>query len=304
MKPFTSNNHSPKTNSGGYIMKKKLIFAVLIVSILFSLFTTSSLGYESSYKVNKGDTLYKISRQYGTSVKELAEYNQIKNPNLIYPGQVVKIPQKDLDYNALYIDAVKDAMIADELEISNDLIAITSDNTYIKWDDKKEKVLVVSWTKYPSSYENKTEVVTSWGETWVTVAPQLLDWYKNTGEDVDNKVLRTEQLLGLPKDSKYTSFIELWVSPADLFRPSADNEVTDSTVKLDLPTDVTQDYITWYNGQIIYSYFPYKFPWTRLGYTYDWGNPDNEVGLSEFVIRKGSHVIVKNIYTTEEYLGN
>ena len=27
------------------------------------------------------------------------------------------------------------------------------------------------------------------------------------------------------------------------------------------------------------------YPWTRLGYTYDWGNPRNLVGLSEFVLR-------------------
>ena len=27
------------------------------------------------------------------------------------------------------------------------------------------------------------------------------------------------------------------------------------------------------------------FPWTRLGYTYDWGKPDNHVGLSEFILR-------------------
>ena len=27
------------------------------------------------------------------------------------------------------------------------------------------------------------------------------------------------------------------------------------------------------------------YPWTRLGYTYDWGNPDSDLGLSEFIIR-------------------
>ena len=29
----------------------------------------------------------------------------------------------------------------------------------------------------------------------------------------------------------------------------------------------------------------WRSPWTRLGYTYDWGNRDNHVGLSEFLVR-------------------
>jgi len=46
-----------------------------------------------------------------------------------------------------------------------------------------------------------------------------------------------------------------------------------------------------------------KYPWTRLGYTYDWGNPCHEVGLSEFVIKKDAEVIVEDIETVEEYFG-
>ncbi len=40
------------------------------------------------------------------------------------------------------------------------------------------------------------------------------------------------------------------------------------------------------------------YPWTRLGYSYDWGNPKNPVGLSEFVLRidpnkNGGEITVK-----------
>ncbi len=69
---------------------------------------------------------------------------------------------------------------------------------------------------------------------------------------------------------------------------------------------VSSDYITWFNDNIIYSYYPQKdknkYPWTRLGYTYDWGNPVNEVGLSEFIIKKDARVIVKSIQSTEDYI--
>ena len=48
----------------------------------------------SAYVVKQGDTLSAIARKYNTTYQVLAEYNSISNPNLIYPGQVIKIPQE------------------------------------------------------------------------------------------------------------------------------------------------------------------------------------------------------------------
>lgn len=47
-----------------------------------------------TYKVEKGDTLTAIARKYKTTVKALQNENGIKNANLIYAGQVLKIPVK------------------------------------------------------------------------------------------------------------------------------------------------------------------------------------------------------------------
>ena len=44
------------------------------------------------YCVVKGDTLSEIAMRYGTSVNRLMALNpNIKNPNLIYPGQYIRI---------------------------------------------------------------------------------------------------------------------------------------------------------------------------------------------------------------------
>lgn len=46
-----------------------------------------------SYTVKKGDSLWKICRTYlgdGEKYRSIAELNGIKNPNLIYPGQVIR----------------------------------------------------------------------------------------------------------------------------------------------------------------------------------------------------------------------
>jgi hypothetical protein len=48
----------------------------------------------------------------------------------------------------------------------------------------------------------------------------------------------------------------------------------------------------------------YTFPWTQLGYTYDW-NPRSRknVGLSEYVVLQGANIVMHKIWGTSEYLG-
>lgn len=47
---------------------------------------------EVKYTVKRGDTLYKIANRYGITVNEIVELNNIQNPNLIYVGQILRIP--------------------------------------------------------------------------------------------------------------------------------------------------------------------------------------------------------------------
>ncbi|SOC40643.1 GH25 family lysozyme [Ureibacillus acetophenoni] len=44
-----------------------------------------------TYVIKSGDTLWKIAQEHGTTVDRLASVNNIKNPNLIYPGVTLKI---------------------------------------------------------------------------------------------------------------------------------------------------------------------------------------------------------------------
>lgn len=43
------------------------------------------------YTVRRGDTLWGIARRYNTSIANIVRLNRIKNPNLIYPGQMFRI---------------------------------------------------------------------------------------------------------------------------------------------------------------------------------------------------------------------
>ncbi|MBQ2862549.1 MAG: LysM peptidoglycan-binding domain-containing protein [Clostridia bacterium] len=46
------------------------------------------------HEVKYGDTLTRIAKEYGVSVSDIAELNNIANPNHIRTGDILKIPQK------------------------------------------------------------------------------------------------------------------------------------------------------------------------------------------------------------------
>ncbi len=53
----------------------------------------NAAGTQKVHTVRRGDTLWALARQYGVELAALIRANpQIKNPNLIYPGEAVKLP--------------------------------------------------------------------------------------------------------------------------------------------------------------------------------------------------------------------
>jgi len=217
-------------------------------------------------------------------------------------------PVEEKSLSELYKEAIIDAMIADSNEVVNTLTPVVPSNSKLSWIGvpPEQYVLTVIYTKYASSYPVGDTVLTSWGVTWVSVYPELRNWHKSNGTASDKYILRTEQLLGLPPGNGSEWIVEVWVKPEELIRPSYDNEIDDNTSGLFFPDSISQEYMTWFNGNIVSSYFPAKnkngYPWTRLGYTYDWGNAQSEVGLSEYLIKKNSRIIVKSTQKISDYL--
>ena len=68
--------------------------SLLICAILFA--TAISLFADTTYKVEKGDTLYSISRKYQITVAELRAANNLSENDVIKVGQKLKIPSADI----------------------------------------------------------------------------------------------------------------------------------------------------------------------------------------------------------------
>jgi type II secretory pathway pseudopilin PulG len=212
-------------------------------------------------------------------------------------------PQAQKTLQQQYAEAVERAMTGAQGTTFTGLNPINDANPRLVWNESGpgKGVLVLTWTKYPGSYHPGEEVNCSWGETWVTVIPDMEEFFAGHVSKSADLTLRAEELLGGPTDWNYTYFVEAYVQPSDLFRPAGDNEICDTTASTALPSDAEAWYKSWFNGNIVSSYYPEKFPWTRLGYTYDWGSTTH-IGLSEYVIKKGATIQVLSVTPTAEYL--
>jgi uncharacterized YkwD family protein/spore coat assembly protein SafA len=75
-------------------VKKSFLFVLML---LLSLICIPKASFaQTVYTVQPGDTLWKIAVRYQVGISEIISANpQFKNPNLIYPGEKVNIPNLD-----------------------------------------------------------------------------------------------------------------------------------------------------------------------------------------------------------------
>lgn len=205
-------------------------------------------------------------------------------------------------------NAVMDAATAEPAEISRDLRAVTpwEPGLVTRGEGDQAQVLVVTWTSYTGYDALVGQPTVATRDVWITLAPDARTFCRRHRMPADRMTLRMEQLLGLPPGNGKTRFVEFWVSPDDLFRPSPDPTVTDREAELDFPRStlfaaVEPAHIDWFNNLRATSYGPDGYPWTRLGYTFDWKRGSGEIGLSEFVIRAGATVEVNAVILNRDF---
>jgi hypothetical protein len=202
-----------------------------------------------------------------------------------------------------YVRAIEDAEVADESEISTTLQAISANNPNLKWRDYQgqKQVLMVTWTSW-NGYDTQIGLPIELSrEIWVTSVPELQTFAQTLNLDPESLTLRLEQYLGLPPHNGKTKFVEMWVNESDLFRPCPDAEINDTRCDVKFPETVDLQHQDWINTLQLASYSDNGYPWTRLGYSYDWGSLDGEIGASEFIVRKGANVTIESVKNTVDY---
>lgn len=206
----------------------------------------------------------------------------------------------DAELDVMYRRAMEDAVWADGEEILP-LVMIDRGDGRVTWDEAGERILLLSWHGEPESYPaGRTDLLTQ-SEIWTFTDGEIFRWYEENREGVEDWTLRLEQLIGLPRGSGYTHFTAFWAEPADVIRPAY---VTDTGLPMQnrFSGDTDAQYRAWFDANILYSYFESAYPWTRLGYTYDWADDEEEYGLSEFLLMAGSPVSIAYTVTTDEFL--
>lgn len=228
-----------------------------------------------------------------------------------------------------YEQALEDARVPRPAHLSRRLVALARSTDGLAWNGQGQ-VLMVAFTRqqYYQGTAGKPYTNT-FGPTWVTAAPFLHRFCNALHLRGDALRLRVAQRLGLPPTSQNDAFVQMWVDPGIFFRPCADPEVTDGECTLNLttalPAGAACPWAGSYEGQTskaftavsaqhlawmcdwwaqAYTGDPKKsYPWTALGYTYDWGNPRGIQGESEFVIPQGSTMVIESVTPLDAYCG-
>ena len=104
---------------------KKLLTLALCVLMTIPMLLTSVSAAAATYTVNSGDSLWKIAVKHEVGLSEIKNANpQIKNYDLIYPGQIINIPTSD----AAVINYEQEVIrLINEIRAKNGLKALTYD---------------------------------------------------------------------------------------------------------------------------------------------------------------------------------
>lgn len=215
-----------------------------------------------------------------------------------------------------YAIGVQDAQVPEATEITTNLLAVNPANSSLTWSADGSKVKVVTW-KSQNSYNNNLAPYTQTSDNeafvvWVTMAPRIQEFCRNylmshpqaTQADLE---LRLKQRLGLHPSWQYDVFVEMWVDPADIFRPCVDPDPSDAACELNFGSAIPavkniKDYGAFYKN-LYYGSFRAApgVPWTGLGYTYDWNSRTSERGESEFILSPKTPYTIEQAVPTLQY---
>lgn len=241
-------------------------------------------------------------------LSEYFEKNEVAAgyPNIPYcdvidtKGSVVTFMNRDSLYREQYNAAREKAKNLGPEDIQplvtigegTDMASMSGDNT---------QVVLVAWHNDGDRFKDGEITHLKDGEVlWTFTDKEFLKWFRENHDKVDNWDIRLKQLLGKSPDTDNRYFTVFWVRVTDVFRPAFFPEINTDMMNTAFTNTLEEDtsenamwFKNWFDKTNATAYRKDGFPWTRLGYTYDWGNPDSKYGLSEFIVKEGAEIEVK-----------
>ena len=102
----------------------KKLTALAVAALLTATLTVSASASNLSHTVVSGDTMWKLAVKYQVGTSEIISANpQIANPDLIYPGQILNIPQIPATVLSYENEVIR---LVNEIRVSNGLKPLTA----------------------------------------------------------------------------------------------------------------------------------------------------------------------------------
>jgi len=153
------------------------------------------------------------------------------------------------------------------------------------------------------------------GGIWVTGVPEVKDIcskWKGTDDVIE---MRLRMLIGLPPDADTPRFLVLRAKATDVFRPAVSPAIdTDYPCAVGsngappadcgnvFPANTSPAHYQWMATSAFSLHaVPDGYPWTHIGYTYNWAPGEDRYGTSEYVIQAGAVALIVDNVPSAQY---
>jgi len=177
------------------------------------------------------------------------------------------------------------------------------------------------WTSFYQPHQGGLMANSAGNEAWITFQPELKQYLNaRTNEfspDLTSITMRGEMALGMTNKGSHVMAVELLVPASSLFRPAVNWTLSgtwtdtswsghDTNGPSWFEATYSESYYQWFTNRQATIYLGGNaFPWTGLGYSYDWYYPTNSsgiVGLSEFVVGAGQGFYVAGATPMDQFV--
>lgn len=156
----------------------KKLHALFATAILTgSLMTAPAAAASLSHRVVSGDTMWKLAVQYQVGTSEIIQANpQISNPNLIYPGQILQIPQLDSTVASYEAEVIR---LVNEIRQQNGLRPLTANWELSRVARYKSRDMLENgyFSHNSPTYGSPFQMITAFGLSYRTAGENIAKGY-------------------------------------------------------------------------------------------------------------------------------